>query len=211
MNFSSRFALIIGFLMITLIFINSFTITEITPAIQRSQVIAALTSVSILLIGFLLQTNNNTQDNLIKEDLIAEEGFYLTKEIDEDLRLELAWGSQLILSATAASTILIYYNKTIILRRGLITSNEFRPGNICIESSRKSKYISLVNMKFFPGRSEFDPIVPNLPSVIVNPLDNHGWLIVGGWTDRCFTKSDEIWIEGWSKKIYQKLSNLYTN
>ena len=65
----------------------------------------------------------------------------------------------------------------------------------------KNKYISLVSTKFYPGKQEFDNIVKNLPSVIVFPIGNKGWIIIGGWSERCFTKSDELWIDGWAKKL----------
>ena len=59
----------------------------------------------LLLITFLLKVNLN-----------GKEGFELSDELSEDLKNELAWGSQQILRATAASTILIYWDNRVILR-----------------------------------------------------------------------------------------------
>ena len=68
---------------------------------------------------------------------------------------------------------------------------------------KNNKLISLVNTKLFPGSSEFDSVLENLPSIIIYPLDQRGLVIVGGCSERCFSKSDEKWIVGWSKKIVE--------
>ncbi len=196
---TSSLAFSIGFIMIGLTFINSLSINEVTPSIQRAEIISALTSVSILLIGFLVKRDKPI--STIKSLLEGKEGFTIANDLDDQIKNELAWGSQMILSNTSTSSILIYYEGRVILRRGIINETYFVPGNICKSSTKKSTYISLVSTKFYPGRTEFDPIVNNLPSVIVFPIIDKGWLIIGGSSERCFTKSDELWINGWSKKI----------
>lgn len=199
MNSSSNIAIVIGCLMMLLTLINSFSVTEVSPVIQRSEVISALTSISILLIGFLQQNPN--QKPLSKLAINGKEGFYISNDFSTEVKNELAWGSQMILTATASATIFIYKKDKVLLRRGLISEEIFTPGKICLSSTQKCKYISLVNTKFYPGKEEFNSILKNLPSVIVFPISTNGWLIVGGWSERCYTKSDEIWIEGWSNKI----------
>ena len=197
---TSTIAIVIGLIMISLTAINSLTIDQISPSIQRAEIISALTSVSILLIGFLVKKDEAFTSQQ-KDKLEGKQGFYLFNSLASNIKHELAWGTQMILSNTAASTILIYYNDRVISRRGLINDTDFKPGIICNSSISKSNYISLVSTKFYPGKQEFDPIVKNLPSVIVFPIGNRGWLIVGGWSERCFTKSDELWIDGWAKKL----------
>ncbi len=199
MNTSSNISIIVGSIMLTLTLINAITINELYPAIVRSEVISSLTSVSILLIGFLQQRHTNKSNSKLK--INGTEGFYISDELTQEDKVELAWGTHMILTATASVTVLIYNRDRAILRRGIISKDIFEPGNICLASSKKSKYISLVSTKFYPGKEEFDPILKDLPSVIVLPISTDCWLIVGGWSERCFTKSDEIWLEGWSKKI----------
>ena len=63
------------------------------------------------------------------------------------------------------------------------------------------KLISLTNTKFYPGRDEFYSYCPNIPSVLIVPINNKAFILIGGWSTRCFTKSDEKWINNWSKKI----------
>ena len=136
----------------------------------------------------------------------GKEGFEFCNELTDDQKNELAWGSKQILTATAASTVLIYWDNKVILRRGLISEKIFEPGEICKRSIDQNRLISLVNTELFPGRDEFDGVLDNLPAVIVYPLKNRGLTIVGGWSKRSFTNSDEKWISGWSDKLYLLLS-----
>lgn len=199
MNNSSNISIIIGFIILTLTLVNAITINELSPAILRSEVLSALTSIIILLIGFLQQKPIHNPNS--KLSMKGKEGFYISDELTQEEKNELAWGTHMILTATASVTVLIYNKGTTILRRGIISEDIFEPGNICLASTQKSKYISLVSTKFYPGKEEFDSVLKDLPAVIVLPISSDCWLIVGGWSERCFTKSDEIWMEGWSKKI----------
>ena len=65
----------------------------------------------------------------------------------------------------------------------------------------REQTISLVNTTLFPGRAEFDAMLPSLPAIVVCPMGNEGAVIVGGWSPRCFTRSDERWIEGWTQRL----------
>ena len=113
----------------------------------------------------------------------------------------MAWGSETILTSTAAATILIHNNGKNILRRG-ITSNEiFQPGETCINALKDMKLISLANTKFYPGRDEFSSFCKNLPSILIIPINSKSFILIGGWSYRCFTKSDEKWISNWAKKV----------
>ena len=199
MSNTSYLAFIIGGFMMFLTLINVLTTNIFTPAIQRAETISGLSSVTILLVGFLLQKVEPKQKT--KTQLKGIKGFFIQDNLDTDLKNEIGWGSQMILTATATATVLLYYKKKTIFKRGLISECQFEPGEICNTSTIKKKYISLVSTKFYPGKKEFDNILKDLPSVIVFPLNKDGWLIIGGWSERCYTKSDEIWIDGWSKKI----------
>ena len=65
--------------------------------------------------------------------------------------------------------------------------------------------VSLVNTTLFPGRSEFDPVLERLPAVLVCPLASTGVVILGGWSVRCFSRSDERWLQGWSERLRTSL------
>ena len=200
----SSLVIIFGSFLIILSIINIATANQVNPTLVRAEAISGIASIALITIGYLWTEIKPIQPS--KASLEGKEGFELCNELTEDQRNELAWGSQQILTATAASTILIYWDNKIILRRGLISEEIFKPGEICKRAIDQNRLISLVNTELFPGRDEFNDVLNNLPAVIVYPLKNRGFTIVGGWSKRSFTNSDEKWISGWSDKLYVLLS-----
>ena len=200
----SSLVIIFGSFLLILSIINIVTANQMNPTLVRAETISGMASIALITIGYLWTEINPKQPS--KANLAGKEGFELCKKLTEDQRNELAWGSKQILTATAASTILIYWDNKVILRRGLISEKIFEPGEICKRSIDQNRLISLVNTELFQGRGEFDCVLENLPAVIVYPLKNRGLTIVGGWSKRSFTTSDEKWITGWSDKLYVLLS-----
>ncbi len=196
----STLVILFGSFLLILSIINIATANEINPTLVRGETLSGIASIALVTIGYLWTEINPNQPT--KVILNGKEGFELCPKLSEDIRTELAWGSQQILTATAASTILIYWDNRVILRRGLISNKIFKPGDICNRALDQKRLISLVNTELFPGRSEFDCVLENLPAVIVYPLSNRGLTIVGGWSKRSFTNSDEKWISGWSDKLF---------
>ena len=199
MKFSGKNLIIIGSILFSLQLINFVSIDEISPEIERAQVLAALSSIIIILIGFLFQRISPESGE--KVALIGENGFIYDPSLPKKLLDELAWGSEAILTSTAAASILISNKGKNILRRGIISKRNFIPKDICLRCLRENKLISLVNTKFYPGSEEFDDFCKNIPSVLIIPVNKECFILVGGWSSRCFTKSDEKWIINWSKKL----------
>ena len=200
----SNLVIIFGVLLLIFSIINIATANQIDPSLVRAETISGIASIVLITIGYLWTEINPKKPSKVK--LNGKEGFKLCEKLSKDQQNELAWGSKQILTATAASTVLIYWDNRVILRRGLISDKIFKPGKICNRSIDEKRLISLVNTELFPGRSEFDGVLDELPAVIVYPLSNRGVTIVGGWSKRSFTYSDEKWISGWSDKIYVLLS-----
>ena len=200
----SKLVIVFGIFLLLLSIINIFSATEINPSLVRGETISGIASIALITIGYLWTEIKPKQS--IKVNLKGKEGFELSKNLSVDQKNELAWGSKQILTATAASTILIYWDNNVILRRGIISNNLFIPGDICNRALSQQRLISLVNTELFPGREEFDCIVDDLPAVIVYPISNRGLTIVGGWSKRSFTNSDEKWISGWSDKLFDLLT-----
>ena len=199
MKFNGKTLIIIGSILFFLQLGNFFSIDFISPSLERAQVLSAISSVIIVLIGFLFkQFNPNLGD---KVELKGENEFIFEPDIPRDVLDELAWGSEAILTSTAAATILIHNDGKNILRRGLTTNEVFIPGDTCLRSLKDMKLISLANTKFYPGRDEFFSFCPNVPSIIIIPINSKSFILIGGWSYRCFTKSDEKWINNWSKKV----------
>ncbi len=199
MGFNGKSLILIGSILFIFQIANFFSIETITPELERAQVLAAITSLIIILIGFLFKQFVPLSGQ--KANLKGENKFLFDKNIPDDVIDELAWGSEAILTSTAAAAILIHNDGVNILRRGITSNNEFNPGETCIRSIKDMKLISLANTKFYPGRDEFYNFCPDIPSVLIVPINSKAFILVGGWSPKCFTRSDEKWINNWSKKI----------
>ena len=199
MGFNGKSLILIGTILFFFQIANFFSIEIITPELERAQVLAAIASLIIILIGFLFKQFEPLAGE--KADLKGENKFIFDKNIPNEVIDELAWGSEAILTSTAAASVLIHNDGLNILRRGITSSNHFEPGETCLRSTKDMKLISLANTKFYPGRDEFSDFCPEIPSILVVPINTKAFILIGGWSAKCFTKSDEKWINNWSKKI----------
>ena len=200
MNFNGKNLIIIGSILFLLQLINFVSISQISPEIERAQVLAAISAIIIILIGLLFERINPVSGD--KVNLKGENGFIYDPTIPKIIIDELAWGSEAVLTSTAAATILISNKGKNILKRGIISTRDFTPKEICLRCMEENKFISLVNTKFYPGSEEFNDFCKDIPSVLVIPVNKKSFILVGGWSSRCFTKSDEKWIINWSKKLH---------
>ena len=173
------------------------------PALQRAEVVGALAAISLIGLSFYWDKIDPKEND--KSDLKGKNGFYIYKDIDINLKEELAWGSKTILESTPAQTLVILWKNRLLVKRGLISDDEFVPGKICKSVREKQKFISLGNTKLYPGSYEFDTILPDLKSIQIYPLLKDGYLIIGGGKVRCFTKSNEIFLACWVEKLITEL------
>ena len=192
-----------GFLFVLSV-INIATATQVNPSLVRGESISGIASIALITIGYLWTEIKPKEPT--KANLNGMQGCQISVDLTEEQKNEIEWGSKQILTATAASTILIFWDNKVILRRGLITNKSFQPGEICNRAIDQQRLISLVNTELFPGRQEFDTVLEDLPAVIIYPLSHRGLTIVGGWSKRAFTNSDEKWISGWSDKLCDLLN-----
>ena len=180
MNSNGKNLIIIGSILFSLQLINFISINQFSPEIERAQVLAAISSIIIMLIGFLFQRISPVSGK--KVSLKGENGFIYDPAIPKELLNELAWGSEAVLTSTAAASILISNKGKNILRRGIISKSNFIPKDICLRSLKENKFISLVNTKFYPGSEEFDDFCKNIPSVLIIPVNKKCFILVGGWS-----------------------------
>ena len=199
MNLNGKTLIIIGSILFLFQLGNFFSIETITPALERAQVLSAISTVIIILVGFLFKQFNPLLGKRV--ELEGENKFIFDPDIPSDILDELAWGSESILTSTAAATVLIHNRGKNILRRGITSNDIFKPGDTCMRALKDMKLISLANTKFYPGRDEFLGFCPNVPSIIIIPINHKSFILIGGWSYRCFTKSDEKWINNWAKKL----------
>ena len=205
MEFNGKSLIVIGTILFIFQIANFFSVESITPELERAQVLAAISSLIIILIGFLFKQFQSIAGE--KADLKGENKFFFDKNIPNEVINELAWGSETILTSTAAASVLIHNDGINILTRGITSSKKFMPGETCLRSIKDMKLISLANTKFYPGREEFHNFCPDIPSILIVPINSKAFILIGGWSAKCFTKSDEKWINNWSKKI----NNIFLN
>ena len=205
MEFNGKSLIITGTILFVFQIVNFFSVELITPELERAQVLAAISSLIIILVGFLFTQFEPLAGE--KVDLKGENRFYFDKNIPNDVIDELAWGSETILTSTAAASVLIHNDGRNILKRGITSSNNFSPGETCLRSLKNMKLISLANTKFYPGKDEFFNFCPDVPSILIVPINSKAFILIGGWSAKCFTRSDERWINNWSKKINNIFSN----
>ena len=199
MGFNGKSLILVGAILFIFQIVNFISIETITPELERAQVLAAIASLIIILIGFLFKQFEPLAGE--KAALKGENKFLFDRSMPDEVIDELAWGSEAILTSTAAAAILIHNDGVNILRRGITSSNGFKPGETCLRSIKDMKLISLANTKFYPGRDEFFNFCAEIPSILVVPINSKAFILIGGWSAKCFTKSDEKWINNWSKKI----------
>ena len=199
MGFNGKSLILVGVILFIFQIANFSSIETITPELERAQVLAAIASLIIILVGFLFKQFEPLAGE--KAALKGENKFLFDRNMPDEVIDELAWGSEAILTSTAAAAILIHNDGVNILRRGITSSNDFKPGETCLRSIKDMKLISLANTKFYPGREEFFNFCADIPSILVVPINKKAFILIGGWSAKCFTKSDEKWINNWSKKI----------
>ena len=201
---AARISLSAGLLVLLMAAVNALTAPSIQPSLQRAEVLAGLAGVGLMLVAVLwTRAVPNAPEAVALE---GDQSFRLEDGLPDPVRLELAWGSQLLLTATSAATILVFWDGKVLMRRGLICSTPFKPGTICERSREQGQLISLVKTALYPGRTEFDSVLPDLPAVMVQPLEARGWVVLGGWSERCFSRSDERWFSGWCERLRMTLA-----
>ena len=202
----ARLCLWLGVVCLALVVLNQTTATAPDPALERAAVLASLLAVVLMLIGVLW--TRVVPEAAVRVALVGEQGLELAEDLPPELAEELGWGSQMLLTASAAAVVLVQWQGRCLLRRGLLTSTAFVPGAICARAQAKGAAISLVNLNLYPGREEFDGLLPGLPSVVVQPLGDQGVVLLGGWSPRCFTRSDLTWLEGWGRRLRAKMEQV---
>jgi Cofactor assembly of complex C subunit B, CCB2/CCB4 len=199
MGRAARLCLAAGVLGLLLCVLNQLLAPELSPALERASVLASLLSVGLMLVAILWTRAMPLAPERV--ELPGTVGLVLGDDLPDALLQELGWGSQLLLTATPAAALLLHWRGSTLLRRGVLAELPFEPGPICERAWSTGRPISLVDLKLYPGRAEFRGLPEAVPSVIVQPIGCEGIVLLAGWSPRCFSRSDEAWLEGWSQKL----------
>lgn len=200
---AARIVLGLGVVGLTLTLLNQLLAGPpgllVPPPLERASVLASLEAVLLMLVAILWTRAQPRQAERVV--LEAPEGFELAPELDEALRQELAWGTAMLLTATPAASLLVVWDGRVLVRRGRLGAAAFSDGAISERCRTRGKPIGLVNLALYPGAAEFAYLPRGIPAVLLQPLGNRGLVILGGWAVRCFTSSDERWLEGWAERL----------
>lgn len=206
MGLAARFCLAAGVLGLLLCVLNQLTAAELSPALERADVLASLLAVGLMLVAILWTRAMPLAPERVA--LEGRQGLELAAGLPEAVRQELGWGSQMLLTATPGASLLLHWRGQTLLRRGVLAEEPFSPGPICRRACSTGRAISLVNLALYPGRDEFHGLPAEIPAVVVQPIGDTGVLLLAGWSPRCFSRSDEAWIEGWSQRLRTALEAL---
>ena len=168
----ARIVLVWGLLILLMAVVNTVMAQSVTPELQRAEVLSAIAAVTLLLVA-VLWTRADPR-SAARQKLGGEQGLVMASDLSDGVRDELGWGSHMLLTATAASTVLVYWQGAVLLRRGLICDSDFQPGTICQRVMQKNSSAPGENCSF-PGRAEFDPVLDALPSVLIVPSVGTVW------------------------------------
>ncbi|MEB3308031.1 MAG: cofactor assembly of complex C subunit B [Cyanobacteriota bacterium] len=205
-SWPARIALAVGIGALALFVVNQTLAAEVTPSLERAGVLGCALSVGFMLVAALW--TRAVPEAKARAPLQGDQGLELAQGLPEPINEELGWGSRMLLTATAAATVLVFWDGRILLRRGLLGSGSFSPADICRLARSRQAAISLVDLSLYPGKQEFDALLPGLPSAVVQPLGTRGWIVLGGWSSRCFSRSDLQWLEGWAARLTSALETL---
>ena len=192
-----------------LLLVNRFATPTLTNSQVRSDALGVILSAVLILIGLIWQQVQPRSPDAVS--LIGQEGFELASDLPNAVKVELAWASHLLLTNTVTRSLVVYYQGKVLSRRGILSTQAFKPGKIVQRVLEKQKPIYLVALQVYPGRIEFDYLPENTQGIICQPLGNLGVLILGANAPRSYTKQDEIWIEGIADKLANTLEQYQQN
>ena len=206
---SARITVAAGALGLVTVVGNQLASPAADQALQRTSVLGSLLAVGLMLVGLLW--TQVVPEAPQRANLQGRQGLVLASTLQESLRRELAWGSQMLLTATPAAVVAVLWKGEMVLQRGLLPEQDpvpaaFSAGSICERCLVKQAAIHLVDLRHYPGRAEFEPLLADLPSVLVQPIGRNGLLVLGGWSARCFSTSDQAWVKGWALKLKDEWS-----
>jgi hypothetical protein len=189
-----------------LLLINRLSTVNLTPSQSRSDVVGVILSGFLVCVWLIWQRVQPRSPEAVI--LSGPEGFQLTDTLPEPLKVELAWASHLLLTNTVTKSVVVYYDRQVLLRRGIWGQSEtIAPGPILERVLKTQKPVYLVNLPLYPGRVEFTYLPENTQGVICQPLGDRGALILGANIPRSYTKQDENWVAGIADKLAHSLAS----
>jgi len=195
-----RLPFVVGGIAGTALFINRLVTPSLTDSQARSDAIGVIVTAILILVGLLWERVQPVPPDAVA--LNGQTGFAIAPNLSDELQLELAWASHLLLTNTVTQVVVVVIDGQTVLRRGILGAvTAVKPGAIVERVLALQKPVYLVNLALYPGRIEFDYLPDNTQGVICQPIGDRGVLILGANVPRSYTRQDEKWIEGIADKL----------
>jgi hypothetical protein len=179
---------------------NRLTTPQLLDSQARSDALGIILCAVLLLISLLVrQIQPNPPEAVALE---GEDEFSLDANLTDLIKTELAWASHVLLTNTVTTSLIVFYQGKVLLKRGIFgREKDIIPGKIVERVIQTQKPVYLVDLKHYPGKIEFAYFPENIQGLICHPLGNKGFMILATNIPRSYTKQDEKWIEGIAEKI----------
>ena len=205
MNYKSYSLFLAGGIILILTIYNAISADIITPSFQRAEVLSSISAVIFIFIGTIFQKLEKPEYPIIT--IKGEQGLFIKSNISNELKSELAWSSLFLIKGSAAISIYLYWKGEKFLNRGILTLDSFNPGIICNRSMQTKEIIYIPNTKRFNASAEFDSFLKNVPSILISPISNDGFILLGADKIEGFDDKDRFWLEAITEKMTNLLSS----
>eukprot|EP00240_Pyramimonas_obovata_P015391 CAMPEP_0118956834 /NCGR_PEP_ID=MMETSP1169-20130426/61787_1 /TAXON_ID=36882 /ORGANISM="Pyramimonas obovata, Strain CCMP722" /LENGTH=303 /DNA_ID=CAMNT_0006904881 /DNA_START=173 /DNA_END=1084 /DNA_ORIENTATION=+ len=180
-------------------------VSDASSSQSRADVLCLAMAASLLLTGLSWLSLRSREPAFVT--LSGEDVFYINPDLEEPAASELKWCWEAVKAASRCGSLVVLHDGKRLLQAGTAPTDidlTSAPalGVICdsVMSSGKGNY--LANMALFPGRVEFEPVLPyNTKAVLVQPIGSKGVLIAASGTVRGFSRLDQAWLAAMSDKL----------
>ncbi len=194
----------VGSLGTLLLVINRTISFNPTPEQTRSDALGLMMGAVLVLVGVIARDIQPVPAPVIT--IQAPQGTELGS-VAADLAPEVTWLAQTLIDHTAAVSVLIWDQGTLLWRSGYLGTQPFALGPIATRVLKTQKSIYLVDLNLLPGREEFNYLPPGIQAVVCQPLGTTGILILGANQIRSFRPDDLKWIARLTERLYQRLNS----
>lgn len=146
----------------------------------------------------------------------------LYPQLSDSVVSELLWAWESLSDATCCRSLVVVYDGICVLQIGSaaysnngeeamsVDVDKLMQGSLYNGVVKSGSQTYLANLSLYPGKSELPFLPQNTQAVILQPLGDKGFAIIGGDTIRGFTTSDQAWITLVGEKLDSTLAKALT-
>jgi hypothetical protein len=188
-----------------------------TSSQSRTDVLLIVMSAVLVLTGLQWLSLRSKPPTVVEPDGTPNISFHYPTLPDE-AKSELQWVWESVQKATRTKSMVVFYSNKCIWHTGYanntltstptLSSTTAQPGPICKLAMSSGSGNYLANLVLFPGRVEFTSYLPkNTQSAIIHPIGKEGVVVLGGDTQRGYTRLDQAWVAAVADKLEVTLEN----